>query len=247
MDKNEQYELIGRYLRKELNEDELQQITTLINQDEDFASELNLHSNVHQTLGDTELNGFHQQLSNAEQIYFQSQSRAKQRRLLVYGMAATLLISISFVGIRLLVTTPADPQQLFGSYFKPYDAPVHFRSETSPYADAELKNAMELYDAGQYQEAIPYLSNAVQRYPENQLVVLLRGICFLATNQIPAAQRDFNVLAQAPQSLFADQGKWYLALSYLKENKPEEAKSLLGSLQSAALAVQARKLLSEMK
>ena len=59
---------------------------------------------------------------------------------------------------------------------------------------------------------------------------LYRGICLLEKEDTESAIQDFVAVAES-NSIFKDQAMWYLALSLIKTDKKEEAKTWLSNLR----------------
>lgn len=232
MDKETLYDLIDRYTRKELTDEETQQVSSLLLNDPGFAKELKLHTEIQAAVADKNLLAFRQTLVESYQHYSSNTVEAKKQKSvsLYLKIAASVLLMVSLAAFFLLTEKPSSNQELFEAYFTPYEAPVNFRSDTSPYEDEDWKQALVLYDNKQYAEAITYLNKVVENKPGNTLAVFLRGISYLAMDSTAMAEQDFNLIVAQESNLFKEQAQWYLALGYLKQGKTTEARELLYEL-----------------
>lgn len=232
MDKETLYDLIDRHIRNELTEEERIQIATLVENDPEFVKELTLHTEIKSAVADKDLLDFKQKIAESHERYTSNTVvEKKQRTIALYlKIAASILLVMSVGAFFWLSEKNSTHQELFEAYFIPYEAPVNFRSDTSPYTDEDWKQALMLYDNKQYVEAIPYLNKVVAEKPGNTLALFLRGVSYLAIDSMAAAEKDFNAIIIQENNLFAEQAKWYLALTYLKADKVEPAKALLHEL-----------------
>jgi hypothetical protein len=108
-------------------------------------------------------------------------------------------------------------------------------------------NGLQLYDNGSFQEAIPLFTQEISAHPSNKLAVLLRGVSYLATDNIKPAQSDFEVLRSEKHIMFGEQATWYLALSYLHEGDTRQTKTYLTELSGSRFSKQANNLLEKLE
>lgn len=245
MNKEEQYDLIERHLRKELTGEEARQVEELIVKDIVFARELDLHKEIHYVIADKGLDDFRQKVKEASEPYVSLSAAGRQAKNafpFYLKIAAAITLLIGTVTIFYLIQ-PEDQNDLFAKYFTPYEAPMNFRSDGTSGTDDAWKQALAYYDAGKYQEAVPYLEKVVIDKPDNTLAKLLKGVSYLAIGSTAQAEENFSAIIKDGQNMFVEQAKWYLALTYLKEEKTEDAKILLISIESGAYHDNAQELL----
>lgn len=244
------YDLIERHIQSELTDEEAKQVEELRAKDPSFAHEIEIHKDIHYALADKDLHAFKQILTEADKTYFTSiKTTPPEKRVVPFYLkiAATITLVIGLSAtLYFIKTTAVTKDNLFDTYFSPYDAPVNFRSSNSPYVDNDLKQALTFYDEGKYQNAIPYLNRVVTAKPENRLALLLRGVSYLASGNTAKAELDFNTIIQHQQNMFVDQATWYLALTYLRQGKKNDARSVLHTLENSSYHNKVQELLLEL-
>jgi tetratricopeptide (TPR) repeat protein len=241
--KEERYEQIERYLADEMAPGERADFTMMLTTDAALKEEVALHEGV-QTLSRRE--AFLQNLSAAAKDHFavDSAQTGSGRRLLYWSIAAAVVL-LAAVGIFVL-QQPArsSSHELYTAYFTPYEVPTALRSEGSLYADADARQAFSLYSQKDYAGAIPFFSKALEHAPGgNSLLVLSRGICYLAAGDTRRAEQDFQEVIGDSNSLFTDQAQWYLALTYLRAGDTDAARAGLRTITDA----RAKALLRDME
>ena len=103
----------------------------------------------------------------------------------------------------------------------------------------------QAYDNGRYEEAISLFQNTLKEN-DDPVVELCQGNAYLSIGQADKAELVFRNILDDHEDLVT-QAKWYLILSYLKQNKLERAKSTLWEIsKSSTYGEKARKLLKEL-
>lgn len=251
MNKEALYDLIERHIQNKLTDIEVKQVEELRLHDPSFTQEIELHREIQHALGDKGLRDFKQKIKEADKIYFTSTiNTAAQRRVIPFYLKiaasiAAVIISVSTI-IYFISNNSAPDKNLFNAYFNPYEAPINFRSADSPDTDNTFNQALTFYNEKNYQRAIPLLTNIIVTRPDNMLVFLLRGTSYLASGNTTQAESDFNSVIRHRQNMFVEQAKWYLALTYLKQDRRKEAIELLHSLEHSVYQEKAQKLLSDL-
>lgn len=232
MNKEEQYERIERYLGDEMAPGERADFAQLLTADAALQEEVVLHEGL-QVLARRE--DFLQSLSGVAHDHFATASpQTGGSRRLLYWSAAAAVVLLAAVGIFLL-QTPSGPssQELFIAYFAPYEVPTALRSEGSLHTDETSRQAFDRYSRKDYTAAIPLFSQALDQSSGNKmLLVFSRGVCYLATDHTQQAEQDFQTVISDNNSLFVDQSRWYLALTYLKTGRTEAARAALRTVNN---------------
>jgi len=149
------------------------------------------------------------------------------------ALAATVLLLV-VVGISIF----RDPgnQKLYASYYSPENEFLNTQMEyldrvgmASPDLEKRnaLKEALNQYNQGNYKTSQESLSEYLKDFPGDSVAML-----YLALNKIE--NKEFNVAIEILKKLIStDQGEvgrlanWYLALTLLKMDKPQEATNYL--------------------
>jgi predicted Zn-dependent protease len=133
---------------------------------------------------------------------------------------------------------------MYTAYFEPFDSPGSGITRGS--SEVTLKTqAYEAYDNGNYKDASQLFEKIVKE-KEDAIAQLCLGNSYLSQNELAKAEKIFTDMVAKHTELIT-QAKWYLALTYLKENKMERAKSTLWEVsKSSTYGEKARKLLKEL-
>ena len=237
MNKQETYELIERYLRHELNDAERKDFERQVEQNPTLAAEVSLHRQLTKALGNEQLNAFHQKLQVVEQDFFESSTSPTPLQRPIRRRSWWLVAAASITLIVLAGTfwwnqqNQSSPAKLFASHFEPYDA--HFverGSDTQP--QTTLASAFQAYQQKDYSTALRQFNQVLATDEGNERILFYKGICHLALNQATDAIASLSIIASTDNHPFATQSKWYLALSYLLDERPEQAQPILKALSS---------------
>jgi thioredoxin-like negative regulator of GroEL len=105
--------------------------------------------------------------------------------------------------------------------------------------------AYEFYDNGNYRLAAQ-LFEQIAKEKDDAAAQLCLGNSYLKLNDFANAEKTFTNVVAKHAELFT-QAKWYLTLTYLKENKMERAKAILWEIsKSSTYGEKAQKLLKEL-
>jgi tetratricopeptide (TPR) repeat protein len=139
----------------------------------------------------------------------------------------------------------SDPQQLFEAYFEAFDSPGSGLTRGNEGVTAKGA-AYDAYDNGRYAEAIPLFENILANN-NDPIVLLCLGNAQLKVGKIEQAENTFTQLLTQHNDLIT-QAKWYLALTYLKEDKLDRSKAALWELaQSSTYGEKAQSLLKKLE
>jgi tetratricopeptide (TPR) repeat protein len=160
--------------------------------------------------------------------------------------AVVIVIAISAGVLFYQLIPPTSPQALFSQNFEVY--PNEFVSaQRGADLSADLKvQAFQAYDAQDYTTAISGFERVLEQ-EESALVLFYLGSAQLHENKSALAIDTFERFLEISQDMVPE-GKWYLALSYLNENRVENARELLEELkENEALGNQAQKILKHLE
>lgn len=162
-------------------------------------------------------------------------------------MAAAAIFILGFVGWQFLSPTEIDIEDVFAKSYQPYIEDFGSRGTNTA---KEYLQAGAYYNEKNYSAAIPLLRNILKTEPQNSEVELVLGDCLLSTNKTKEAMVHFNSILERKTNLYNDPAQWFLALSYLKQNKIEACKKALENLTKNAKAdyhQEAKELFSKLK
>lgn len=243
MDREEKFDIIERYIRKELTQSEKDAFEDQLKTDPLLKREVELHSEIHKAVGNPSRQAFLRTLKDAEKEYFAAQHlTGNKKRFVIWSIAASITLLLAAAVTFYTFNSKSSPQELFAQNFKHYPIPENFRSETDLYKDNTLKTALDFYNEKKYQEALPYFSKAWQKSRGNMMIVFTRGVSYLATGETTQAIGDFTAVISHQNNMFVNQAKWYLALTYLRIGDTSSSSKLLKELETP----QARTLLQQL-
>ena len=266
---NFDYEQIERYIEGKLEGEALAEFEAKLLVDKDLVEEVALYKDVNMTLTsvyayeheDAELTETFNQLGkkyftkstatiketdstkikqdNTKVVQLDPTSTKKTKKQWsgfrwlrpVVGLAAAALIA-------LLIWQPWQGS-LVDSYYQPYALNIKERS-----GDEEaLAKAEKAYQSGDYAAALP----AFEQHPTNIEIQLAKGNAEYNLGKLDAAATTFQRIASG-NSIYKSIANWYLALTYLKSGKTEQAKLILQKTpNSSEYYEQAQQLLKKIK
>ena len=165
------------------------------------------------------------------------------RKPWVLSAAASVILLVTLTFYFMREQTPLN-EKLYVAYFEPFDSPGSGLTRGS--SEVTLKTeAYEAYDNGNYQVAAQLFEQIIKE-KEDPIAQLCLGNSYLAQNDFPKAEKIFTDMVTKRTELIT-QANWYLALTYLKENKMERTKATLWEISnSSTYGEKARKLLNEL-
>ena len=148
----------------------------------------------------------------------------KVSRIWLFARYATLSAA-ALIGVFLLIRTllpSSDPDKLFDSYYKPFDAmsPVT-RSNNNVETDS-YSSAIESYKTGNYQEAAILFAGIMQKDPKAGSAQFLLGLSQLANKNFNQAINLLSGVAN-DSGEYGKEARWYLGLTYLKTANKQKA------------------------
>src|SRR5258708_28008667 len=185
--------------------------------------------------------------ADINEIEKESAPRAKvvpiYRKPWVLSAAASILLVITLTFYFMRDQAPLN-EKLYTASFEPFASPGSGLTRGS--SELTLKTeAYEAYDNGNYKVAAQLFEQIIKE-KEDAITQLCLGNSYLAQNNLTKAEKIFTDMVTKHTELIT-QAKWYLALTYLKENKMERAKATLWEVsKSSTYGEKAQKLLEEL-
>ncbi len=213
------FELIERYLAKDLSEEELSSFEKRLKTDESFSQEVDNQRLTHKA---TDIYAQLQTKEKVKESFDAVQQSEKYNRQTLLRIAAAILVLI-IAGIGFFAPRNYSNQSLADSNFETFPDRITTMGAAS---DDQIAAAMKAYNEKDFEKAIELFSGLPQNLPQNELISLYTAIAMMETNQFESAKSIFQQLIDA-ESAQSDVAQWYLALTFLKSNDTENAKSLL--------------------
>jgi len=224
---------IDRYLLGKFNEEEEKNFQQNLEDDTELAKDVKKRQSIIsglEALGNEKMaeriKSVRQKMKEDE-IKSNPDVKKNNGRIVRMLLAAAAISALFFFSWQFLSNHNNNPEQLFAQSYQPYATSIVTRDVNSA---ENLVQADAFYKARNYQAAIPLLNTALTNQPSNSNLELAIGNAYLSSDQIDQAIIHFQNIIQRKDPLYVDQARWYLALSYLKNNQKEESKNLLNIL-----------------
>jgi tetratricopeptide (TPR) repeat protein len=184
------------------------------------------------------------------QIHLKRGSSEEKRRVLLFrnlhkrrwlSLAAAFLL----LAVAAMFLFQQPEKDKWTAYVEPFPNVLTVRSDNQ---DAQMYNAMELYDSRQYQKSADALELILKSNPDLDEAQLYLGISQLFNGQSGLASKTFQSL-NTREHPFQDESWWYLSIALLNTGEKEKAKEYLETLshQSGKIGSDAKKILKELK
>ncbi len=236
MEKIEKYELIERYLANELSEQEQRDFESQLEADSTFYDDVQIHKELDGLLSDE---GLHKFLGTLRETDTNWQLPSAKKEATFFSLNAKLLISIAAALLIVVFSwqflfIPAgssSTSQLFVEHFEPYQLVLSQRSASDPSGyDALFNQAIQEYADGDYTSAAESFRQLHQLEPDNVSYKFYFALSLLGVDNASTAITLLNELVSAPDHLFTEQSRWYLALAYLSADEQDRAIEVLENI-----------------
>ncbi|HPW97163.1 MAG TPA: hypothetical protein PK218_01225 [Flavobacterium sp.] len=229
--------LINKYFEKSLSEEEQKQFVLLMETNVDFAKEVSYQKGVKKAITLNERSDLKKKLQSFET------SKPKVKSFKIWYAAASIIL---LFGVGFYFTQNAT-SSIYDDYYQSYPNVV------APTVRGEMKEdskseAFFEYDNGNYKKSLELFSKIYDS--ENvDYALFYKGLSLMELEKTKDAIVTFKQFDLSKNNAFTPFVKWYLALSYVKENQKEKAIPLLKSLTETDNPQQemAKKLLSELE
>ncbi len=151
------------------------------------------------------------------------------RAYVFYGITALLLVFMGTWTVRQL----AD-HRLFRQYYEPYPNVVALieRGHTPTHLDPKTY-ALQLYDQGNYQEALVIFEQQMKSGKAAPEVFFYAAIACIETGRLGRAETYLKKVASLANHDFGPQAQWYLALVHVRQNELRKARKQLCTLAAS--------------
>lgn len=247
---NNKYQLIDDFLSGGMSQKEIDSFKAFMQSDKDLAYDMNVVAEIEEAssfnvlenqLRDTLSNIRTERTAQDAQPLEGTKSNGLRYLALALGLAACLFVAFSIYTLNSDTSKTAIDYQQYAMV-----EPLNMTTK-SDLSIAEFRSMQDLYNAGNYQEALPQLENYLATHPRDLDVLLAKGIAFSEIGNYGEAHKVFdNIESLNPR---VKKYQWYNALAYVKEGNLTKAKSLLKKLvqNKGYNYEQAQKLLTSIK
>ncbi len=238
MKKNSKTILIDKYITGKLEDTELWEFKADMEKDADLAREVKLRREIYNTIS----NKKKMQLM----ITLKNMKAKKQKHIFsiniysrqVQAIAASIII-LMIVGASLLTNQLGNNYNsnynIYSEYFIDEGSLISTRSDKTS-DNSSVETGIRMYDNEQYTKAISLLNSN----PENVTARLYSGLSYMKLEMYDNAETQFIYILNHNDNIFIDQAEWNLGLSYLANNKSEQATEVFAKIASDDGAYSAR-------
>jgi tetratricopeptide (TPR) repeat protein len=222
MENDEKTELLQRYYDGTISGAELSKVEILLKEEPELVAELQQIRNVEMALHGLGVGHLRDEMTQWEKEM--NLEKTKGRTIPLYFMLSIAAVGLLLIvaGIFLFFPENASNQQLYTSYFTPYEDMISVRGDEETVL---LNEAMSAYNEGNYEAATPRLQRYAALTDARPEIHLYLGISLMQTNQDAAALESLKISLDQP--LVQQQAEWYIALAYLKQDDMDRARQQL--------------------
>jgi tetratricopeptide (TPR) repeat protein len=270
-------ELLERYSRKQLSENEITEVKNNILDNPELKEEAEGILQILQGFNAVQLENFQNQMANWEKkhenvvpLNHSNNNSTKEVKIsnmnsfiskYRFAAAAVILVLLLPVGFMFFNSlNGANADKIFASAAEHYSAILLTSRAANDTVDnidplETLKTqAIEAYNAQNYSQALNQLNEYFSKAEEDKKTVELKlyiGLSYLFTGNTAEAKKFFQlVIQEGEKDNYREAAEWYLALSYLKEMNAQKSAELLQTISQAenhAYQSKASTLLPEVK
>ncbi|MFT5166335.1 MAG: tetratricopeptide (TPR) repeat protein [Saprospiraceae bacterium] len=238
------YKLIEDYIAGSLPESQRAEFELRLGKDAAFAEAFQLQKSMNAFLVKENKKGtLISQLEELGEKHFNSPPQARivpfYRRKIFAGLAIAASIAILVFAINSLFQKP-----LYNQYAMHQAINLVEKGDS----DQLAVTAQNQFNDKDYTNAFQSLTKYLLESPEDTKAMLAKGICALELDKTAEAISIFNQIHLGDSAL-KNNGTWYLALSYLKQNNLEKTKEYLKLIPKSDqfLSTKANALLGKME
>ena len=212
--------LVLRYLMREMDRDEIASFEKRLITDPRLKSELMLQKNIDHSIKNDDLENFKKELDS---IYNESNGKktlklgSTSKQWLQIAAGIVLVLSVATI---LYYNSLHSSSSLFDKYYQPYENVLTTRGDINTINQSQFfSEALRNYHKEDYIEAKQLFEKVILLKDDDMLAHLYYGIVCLEMNLFEEAERNFKLIINEQDQFFKQQAQWYLALTYLKNDR----------------------------
>ncbi len=218
------FELIEKYIDKDLDADELEMVKKLLANNPEFAKDYKLSVDINLAIAEKDTIILRRNLKEIHRNYKKDTGttirKLYNKRWHLAAAAITIFILLGNVLINNYGSSKHD--DIFNQFYQTESSIMITRSSDSSF-DTDLREALNLYSNAQYQDAIEIFI----KHQNNVISNFYIGLSYIETNNFEKAIKAFQTVLDHNDNLFIEQAEWYKALCLIKLNQTEKATELL--------------------
>ena len=224
---------IQPFLDGELSRKELDWISKELESNAVLAEDIKLYREVDQAIKEQDVLDLRNQLDVIHNSLGDKVREPKYvpryKKALSYAAIASLAILISVGIVYKINMRKLSNEQIFEKYYEPYEVTMVYRSAETD-ARKLLSEAMQKYEAEEYEAAIGLFQQILEKEPGNMETELYSGISSMEIERYSEANNSFNRIIEHNDNLYVEQAEWSLAFCYLMTNNHQESKDIFNQI-----------------
>lgn len=247
MKQEEKTNLIERYITGKLEDTELWEFKINLENDEELAREVEIYREMYSTISNDKKMELLKTLTS-----FNTNKQKRQFKINIYSrqvqaLAASIIV-LMMIGAGLLINyignSDVSNYNVYTEYFIDEGSLLTTRSNAET-TNALVKSGIKLYNNGKYEQTISLFDSN----PDNVIARLYSGFSYMNLKQFDMAENQFKYIINHGDNIFIDQAEWNLGLSYLADEKTEQAKTIFAKIASedGAYSQQATNIIMKLK
>lgn len=238
--KEQDQKLIHKYLREELNPEEIELLNDKKGSDKEFKKRLELELNLYSSLDEKSWSFINNSNSNEvkkiQRLFQNEDSKRLKRKILeaqttysvqsnsrrkwiYYSIVAAVVITISTI---IFWPNKLTNQELYSEYLKTEDLTELVDRGRS---DSILSSSQNAFNRKDFPEVIELLSPEIEKTTNGNIFIYLT-IAHMETSDYLGAEKVLSLLINS-ELLDSQKGYWYRSLLYIKSDRIEDAKEEL--------------------
>lgn len=183
---------------------------------------------------------------NNEKPEIEQSVKIKTTGVFRYLLLSAAAVTVVFILFKSLM--PTSPDNLFKSYYKPFEAVSDITRNTTANSPDAYRNAVASYRSGDYTSALKGFYESSDSDTSSVMARFFIGITHLAMGNYVKASSMLKSVSDTPGE-YQKEALWYLGLAYLKTGEREKADKCFEFLEqtNGYFSERARKILRRLK
>lgn len=223
------FELLERYRKGELSEQEEKSLKQRRTEDEAFNDEVRRHLSAQAAIRQAGREHLKQRF---REVYHQEETAPTPKvvpfykRQQVWLLAAAVITLLVATWLTISGPSTTEGGDVFATYYELPATPLDRGGNDAEGVSRQFDQALDRYDAKEYAEAISLFETLLQdsAFSMQSAARFYQGHALL---QINKPQKALEAFEEIIHPLFIQQAQWFSALAYLKLGQTEEAKNIL--------------------
>lgn len=247
MKQEDKANLIDKYITGKLEDTELWEFKINLENNEELAYEVELRKEIYSTINNEKKMELMKTLvninTNKQKRRFKINIYSRQLQALAASIIVLMMIG---AGVFTNYTGNSDVSNfsIYTEYFIDEGSLLTTRSNAET-SIAPVKSGIRMYNNEMYQHAISLFDSN----PENVIARLYSGFSYMSLKQFDMAENQFIYILNQGDNIFIDQAEWNLGLSYLANDKTDQASTIFAKIASenGAYSAQAINIIKELE